>query len=117
MQSLHPLRIYRQMGPDLKRLLVSDILIRFCEQIPYAFVVVWCMKEIGVSAVQFGALTSIEMVTAILIYVPVAYLVEREGAQEAVHRHHLRFFFTLSGRSAFVALDAGPQFRVFRSRA
>jgi ABC-type proline/glycine betaine transport system permease subunit len=66
------------MNVDLKRLLISDILIRFCEQIPYAFVVVWCMKVIGISAVEFGVLTSIEMVTAILVYIPVAYLVQRK---------------------------------------
>lgn len=63
----------------MKGLLVSDILIRFCEQIPYAFVVVWCMQVIAepVSAVQFGLLTSIEMATAVLVYIPVAYMADR----------------------------------------
>ncbi len=75
----HPLRLLREMNPLLKSLLVSDILIRFCEQIPYAFVVVWCMKSIAspVSAVQFGTLTAIEMTTAMLVYIPVAYLADR----------------------------------------
>lgn len=56
------------VNPLLKRLLVSDILVRFCEQIPYAFVVVWAMKTIQqpVTALQFGVLTTIEMGTAIL---------------------------------------------------
>jgi len=67
------------MNPAMKGLLVTDILVRFCEQIPYAFVVVWCMKTIGdpVSALQFGLLTSIEMATAVLVYIPVAYLADR----------------------------------------
>ena len=75
----NPLRLFHKMSPSLKRLLVSDILVRFCEQIPYAFVVVWCMKTISapVTAFQFGILTSIEMVTALLIYIPVAYLADR----------------------------------------
>lgn len=75
----NPMRLFRQMSPSLKRLLVSDILVRFCEQIPYAFVVVWCMKTIAepVTALQFGILTSIEMITALLIYVPVAYFADR----------------------------------------
>lgn len=75
----NPMRLFRQMRPSLKRLLVSDILVRFCEQIPYAFVVVWCMKTIAapVTALQFGILTSIEMITALLIYVPVAYFADR----------------------------------------
>lgn len=75
----NPLRLFREMSPALKRLLVSDILVRFCEQIPYAFVVVWCMKAIQtpVTAFQFGILTGIEMATAMLVYIPVAYLADR----------------------------------------
>ncbi len=77
----NPLQIYRLMSPDLKNLLVSDILIRFCEQIPYAFVVVWAMKVIPqpVSAFQFGILTAVEMAVALLIYIPVARLADRGG--------------------------------------
>ena len=75
----NPLKLFRLMNPAMKRLLVTDILVRFCEQIPYAFVVVWCMKSIEqpVTALQFGLLTSIEMATAVLVYVPVAYLADR----------------------------------------
>ena len=74
-----PRALWRRMSPALKNLLISDILIRFCEQITHAFVVVWCMKIIAqpVSAVQFGLLTSIEMATAVLIYIPVAWFADR----------------------------------------
>jgi MFS family permease len=58
-------------------LLVSDILVRFCEQIPYAFVVVWVVENNHINELQFGILTTIEMVTAMLIYIPVAYLADR----------------------------------------
>jgi MFS family permease len=75
----NPVKLWRQMDPDMRGLLATDILVRFCEQIPYAFVVVWCMKVISqpVSAVQFGLLTSIEMATAILVYIPVAHLADK----------------------------------------
>jgi MFS family permease len=75
----NPLKLLRLMNPAMKGLLITDILVRFCEQIPYAFVVVWCMKVIEhpVTALQFGVLTSIEMATAVLVYVPVAYLADR----------------------------------------
>ncbi len=75
----NPLKLYYLMSPDLRRLLVADILVRYCEQIPYAFVVVWCMKTISVpvSALQFGILTSFEMATAVLVYIPVAYLADK----------------------------------------
>jgi MFS family permease len=67
----------KKFNANLKNLLVSDILVRFCEQIPYAFVVVWVMNNNGLSAVQFGTLTAIEMVVAMLIYIPVAYLADK----------------------------------------
>ncbi len=75
----NPLKLFRLMSPQLKNLLVADILIRFAEQIPYAFVVVWAMKEVTspVTAVEFGILTTIEMITAILCYIPVAYWADK----------------------------------------
>ena len=75
----NPLKLWREWNPALRNLLVSDILIRFCEQIPFAFVVIWSMKVIDhpVSALQFGTLTAIEMATAVLVYIPVAALADR----------------------------------------
>lgn len=67
----------------LRVLLASDILIRFCEQIPYAFIVLWCLgdRETGItakiSALDFGILTAVEMTAAILIYIPVAHFADR----------------------------------------
>ncbi len=91
----NPLRLFREMSPALRRLLVSDILVRFCEQIPYAFVVVWCMKAIEkpVSAFQFGILTGVEMATAMLVYIPVAYLADRSTKKPFVVTTFV--FFTL----------------------
>ena len=74
---INPFKVLRFMCPDLKKLLISDILIRFCEQIPYAFVVVWCMKNLHQNSLNFGLLTTIEMITAMLIYIPVAYLADK----------------------------------------
>ena len=65
------------LNPFLRNLLVSDILVRFCEQIPYAFVVVWCVSLNKITPLQFGFLTTIEMVTAMLVYIPVAYLADK----------------------------------------
>jgi MFS family permease len=71
------LRAFSLLSPTLRRLLVSDILVRFCEQIPYAFVVLWCVSINGITPFQFGILTAVEMVTAMLVYIPVAYLADR----------------------------------------
>lgn len=64
----------------LKWLLVSDILVRFSEQMPYAYIALWAISTsggAGVSASQFGVLTAIEMVVALLVYIPVAYFADR----------------------------------------
>jgi len=91
----NPMRLWRQVDPALKNLLIADILVRFCEQIPYAFVVVWAMKTIAspVSAVQFGFLTAVEMATAMLVYIPVAYLADRGAKKPFVVMTFI--FFTL----------------------
>ena len=91
----NPLKLYRLMNPNLRRLLVADIFVRYCEQIPYAFVVVWCMKTITapVTALQFGILTSIEMATAVLVYIPVAYLADKSTKKPFVVMTFV--FFTL----------------------
>ncbi len=91
----NPWKLFKLMNPPMKRLLVTDILIRFCEQIPYAFVVVWSMKIIAapVTALQFGVLTTIEMATAVLVYIPVAYLADRTTKKPFVAMTFI--FFTL----------------------
>lgn len=76
--------VYGNMSKPLRTLLISDIFIRFAEQIPYAFVVVWVMETNQISAVNFSFLTVVEMVTAILIYIPVAYLAEKTSSKLCV---------------------------------
>ncbi len=70
--------MFKNITGPLKTLLISDILIRFAEQIPYAFVVIWVMKNNGFTALQFGMLTTVEMITAMIIYIPVAYFADRK---------------------------------------
>lgn len=82
-----------RMSPELKTLLVSDIFVRFAEQIPYAFVVVWVMEVNNISAMSFSLLTVIEMAVAIMIYIPVAWLSEKTSSKLTVS---ITFgFFTL----------------------
>lgn len=82
-----------KMSKELRILLVSDIFIRFAEQIPYAFVVVWVMQSNGISATSFSMLTVVEMVTAMLIYIPVAYLSEKTSSKLCISITFV--FFTL----------------------
>src|ERR1019366_10791971 len=41
------LDVVKTFTPALRELLVSDILIRFCERIPYAFIILWAMDHGG----------------------------------------------------------------------
>jgi MFS family permease len=87
------LGVVRSFNPTLRELLVSDILIRFCERLPYAFVILWAMNHGGVTAEQFGVLTAIEMVTAMICYIPVAHLADKHGQRPFVLATFV--FFTL----------------------
>jgi MFS family permease len=71
--------VLKSFTPALRELLVSDILIRFCERIPYAFVILWAMDHGRVTPQQFGFLAVFEMVTAMLCYIPVAHLADKYG--------------------------------------
>ena len=79
----NPWHLVRSFSPQLKNLFTADVLIRFCEQIPYAYVVLWCMRQVSgyrtahVTATQFGILTAVEMATAVAIYLPVAKMADK----------------------------------------
>ncbi len=80
------LKTFLNFNKELKILLLSDILIRFCEQIPYAYLAIWAMENKSgalISAKQFGVLTAIEMVVSLLIYIPVAYFADK-GYKKAI---------------------------------
>ena len=85
--------VVKQFSPALRELLVSDILIRFCERIPYAFVILWAMNTGGASAQEYGFLVALEMAAAMLCYVPVAHLADRYGRRPFVLATFV--FFTL----------------------
>ena len=70
-------RSLREFNRPMRRLLLSDILIRFCERIPYAWVVIFAMDYIGVSGEQVGVLTAIEMLAATLCIIPAAHYADR----------------------------------------
>src|SRR5262249_34423405 len=68
----------------MRRLLLSDIFIRFCERIPYAWVVIFAMDYIGVSARQVGLLTTIEMLAATLCIIPASHYADQHRREPFV---------------------------------
>jgi MFS family permease len=90
---LSVLGVFRAFPAHLRELLLSDILIRFCERIPYAFIILWAIDLNGISAEKYGVLTAIEMVAAMFCYIPVAYLADKYGQQPFILTTFV--FFTL----------------------
>ena len=74
----------REFNSPMRRLLLSDILIRFCERIPYAWVVIFAMDYIGVSAKEVGVLTAVEMLAATLCIIPASHYADRYGREPFV---------------------------------
>jgi MFS family permease len=77
-------RSVREFNSPTRRLLLSDILIRFCERIPYAWVVIFAMDYIGLSGEQVGLLTAAEMLAAILCIVPASHFADKYSREPFV---------------------------------
>ncbi len=77
-------RSLREFNSPMRRLLLSDILVRFCERIPYAWVVIFAMDYIGVSAKGVGILTAVEMLAAILCIIPASHFADRHRREPFV---------------------------------
>jgi predicted MFS family arabinose efflux permease len=67
----------RGFNEPIRRLLTSDILVRFCERLPYAWVIIFAMDYVGVSAKEVGVLTSVEVLTASLCILPTSYFADK----------------------------------------
>jgi MFS family permease len=77
-------QVARQFPRSLRRLLFSDILIRFCERIPAAWTIIYAMDNAGISGTEVGMLTAVEMVAAILCTIPASYYADRLGREPFV---------------------------------
>jgi MFS family permease len=76
--------VWDSFHPTLKRLLASDIVIRTCEGMADIFVVLYVTNVSGVTIPKYGVLVAIQLMTAILIYVPSAKIAPRVGRKPFV---------------------------------
>lgn len=76
--------VWSRMPLALRRLLVSDVLVRTCESLVDVFVVVYATRVIGVTAPQFGALVSVQMIASMVVYLPAAALARHTGRKPLV---------------------------------
>jgi MFS family permease len=77
-------RSLTNFNAPLRRLLLSDILVRFCERIPFAWVVIYAMDDLGIDAKQVGLLITIEVLAATLCIIPASYFADKYGREPFV---------------------------------
>jgi MFS family permease len=83
--------VWQSLPEPLRRLLLSDILVRICEALVDVFLVIYALDVIGIGAPQYGLLISIQMATSILCYLPAARLADRIGRKPLVIATFLAF--------------------------
>ncbi len=76
--------VWRSFHVALKRLLVSDIIIRMCEGMAGVFLVLYATNVIGISLAQYGVLVAVQVTTSILVYIPAVKLADRIGRKPFV---------------------------------
>lgn len=67
------------LRPELKLLLVSDVLARLAEGIPQALVVIYATTNLGASIALYGALMGLKVLVSIVCYLPSGKLADRWG--------------------------------------
>ncbi|MCI0489019.1 MAG: MFS transporter [Blastocatellia bacterium] len=81
------MKLFAQLGamhPALKRLLISDIIVRTCEGMAGVFIVLYAMNVTGMTSFEFGVLMAVQMATSITVYIPAAWLADRYGRKPFV---------------------------------
>ena len=78
------LQSLRGFDASMRWLLFSDILVRFCERIPSAWVVIFAMDYAGATGREVGLLTTIEVLVATLCIIPSSYFADRHRREPFV---------------------------------
>src|SRR5437867_8502755 len=76
--------LWASLDAALKKLLVSDIIIRTCEGLSEVLIILYVTDVTGISIAQYGLLVAIQMATSILVYIPAARLADRLGRKPFV---------------------------------
>jgi MFS family permease len=76
--------VWRSFHLALKRLLISDIIIRTCEGMADVFVILYATNIIGVSVARYGVLVALQIATSILVYIPAGRISDRIGRKPFV---------------------------------
>jgi len=76
--------VWRSFHFALKRLLISDIIIRTCEGLAEVLIVLYVTNISGISLAEYGLLVAVQMVTSMLVYIPASKIADRIGRKPFV---------------------------------
>lgn len=76
--------VWRSFHSALKRLLISDIIIRICEGMTGVLMILYVTNVQGFSVARYGTLIAIQMITSIAVYIPAGKIADRVGRKPFV---------------------------------
>jgi MFS family permease len=83
--------VWRSFHGVLKRLLISDIIIRTCEGMTGVLAILYVTNIHGFGVAAYGTLIAIQMITSILVYIPAGRIADRIGRKPFVILTFLSF--------------------------
>ena len=95
--SINPLRttgivgVWQSFHSALKRLLVSDVIIRTCEGMTGVLTILYVTNVQHISVARYGTLIAIQMITSIIVYIPAGKIADRIGRKPFVIATFLSF--------------------------
>ncbi|MEP6717983.1 MAG: MFS transporter [bacterium] len=76
--------VWRSFHSALKRLLVSDVIIRTCEGMTGVITILYVTNVQHFSVARYGTLVAIQMITSIIVYIPAGKIADRVGRKPFV---------------------------------
>jgi MFS family permease len=83
--------VWQTFHQALKRLLVSDVIIRTCEGMTGVITILYVTNVQHFTLKQYGTLVAIQMITSILVYIPAGKIADRVGRKPFVIATFLSF--------------------------
>ncbi len=83
--------VWQSFHTALKRLLISDLIIRTCEGMTGVFAILYVTNVLHFSVARYGTLIAIQMTTSILVYIPAGKIADRVGRKPFVIATFLSF--------------------------
>jgi MFS family permease len=76
--------VWQTFHSALKRLLISDVIIRTCEGMTGVLTILYVANVLNYSLAVYGTLVAIQMITSILVYIPAGKIADRIGRKPFV---------------------------------